>query len=114
MPKHGLSIFKQSAIPAYLCIINASWKDANSGYNMGVFAAYVRSESLDPIEVIAQATVDIMRSSGLPIAPSHITVVQADKVVRSWMVGRDFVDDDLWERVSTLIERANPRRALAV
>jgi hypothetical protein len=114
MPKHGLSIFKQNALPSYLCIINACWNDANAGRKTGVFATHVRAESLNPLDVISQATVNIMCSSGLPISPSHITVVQADKVVCSWMVGRDFLDDDLWDRVEELMERVNSKRTLAV
>lgn len=97
---------KREERPKYLCIINATWIDPSSSSSKdGVFAVNVTTEQLNMIEVIAVATIEVMKSANLAVAPRHISIVKDDKVVCSWMAGQDFREEDLWDRIEAILGR---------
>lgn len=97
----------------YLCIVTASWPSGEGDSKTGVFAQHVSTERLDALNIVSTVTVDIMRSSGLPISPVHVVVIKNDQVVANFMPERDYVSSDLWDLLERTISAAGSQKLLA-
>lgn len=87
----------------YLCIVTASAPSSDEQSIIRVFAYHAEFSELEPVSCVSRLVYEIMKSSGLPVAPVNVVVVKNDKIVKSWMPDRDYVNDDMWDTVENLI-----------